>query len=77
MKIFNLREAEGSGDIDIKMMATRASRYRVFGSTERIPDADLAVADLRDGDAPADFGKNYEVLDRHFAREIVLVRKLG
>jgi hypothetical protein len=77
MKIFSLREAEGSADIDIKMMATRASRYRVFGSTERIPDAELAVADLRDADAPDDFAENYEVLDRHFAREIVLVRRLS
>jgi len=77
MKVLSLREAEASGDIDIKMMATRASRYRVFGSPERIPDAELAVADLRDGNEPGDFAEKYEVLDRHFARAIVLVRKLG
>lgn len=77
MKILSLHEAEASGDIDIKMMATRASRYRVFGSSERIPDAELAVADLRDGNEPPDFSDRYEVLDRHFARAIVLVRKLG
>ena len=36
MKVFSLREAEASRDIDIKMMATRSSRYRVFGTSERI-----------------------------------------
>ncbi|HJZ69981.1 MAG TPA: hypothetical protein VKF81_17775 [Blastocatellia bacterium] len=77
MKILSLPEAEASGDIDIKMMATRASRYRVFGSSERIPDAELAVVDLRDGNEPDDFAERYEVLDRHFARAIVLVRRLG
>jgi hypothetical protein len=77
MKILSLPEAEASGDIDIRMIATRASRYRVFGSSERIPDAELAVADLRDGTEPGDFAYKYEVLDRHFARAIVLVRKLG
>jgi hypothetical protein len=36
MKVFSLKEAEASRDIDIKMMATRSSRYRVFGTSERI-----------------------------------------
>jgi hypothetical protein len=63
-------------DIDIKMIATRASRYRVFGSAERIPDAQLAVVDLRDGEEPEDFAQDYHVLDRHPMAAIVLVRKL-
>ena len=32
MKVLSLREAEASRDIDIKMMATRSSRFRVFGT---------------------------------------------
>jgi hypothetical protein len=76
MKVLNLREAEGSKDIDIKMMATRSSRYRVFGSPERIQDAELAVVDLRDGDEPADFATRFTVLDRHPMKAVSLVRKL-
>ena len=48
MKLLTLREAEGSRDLDIKMMATRASRYRVFGSSLRIQDGEMAVVDLRE-----------------------------
>lgn len=76
MKILNLHEAEASRDIDIKMMATRSSRYRVFGSPERIPDGELAVADLRDGVEPEDFAVNFRVLDRHPWKAVCLVRKL-
>ena len=47
MKVFSLREAEASRDLDIKMMATRSSRYRVFGSSERIQGGEMAVVDLR------------------------------
>jgi hypothetical protein len=77
MKLLSLSEANGSMDIDIKMIATRASRYRVFGSSERIPDAELAIADLRDGKEPEDFGQMYQVLDRHPMTAIVLVRRLS
>ena len=77
MKVLNLQEAEASRDIDIKMMATRASRYRVFGSTERIPVSDLAVVDLRDGDQPADFSTLFQVLDRHPMKPVCLVRRLS
>lgn len=77
MKIFTLREAEASRDIDIKMMATRSSRYRVFGSPERIPDADLLVVDLRDGVEPADFATLFRTLDRHPMKNVCLVRKTG
>lgn len=76
MKLLNLREAEGSRDIDIKMMATRSSRYRVFGSSERIQDAELAVVDLRDGNEPPDFATRFTVLDRHPMKAVCLVRKL-
>ena len=76
MKVLSLREAEASRDIDIKMMATRASRYRVFGSTERIQDAEMAVVDLRDGDQPADFSTLFQVLDRHPMKSVCLVRRL-
>ena len=77
MKIFSLREAEASRDLDIKMMATRSSRYRVFGSNERIQGGEMAVIDLRDGDEPADFATRFTVLDRHPMKAVCLARKLG
>ncbi len=77
MKLFNLQEAERSADMDIKMMAGRASRYRMFGSGERIPNSELAVADLRDGQEPEDFAERFEILDRHLVAPIMLVRKTG
>jgi hypothetical protein len=64
-------------DIDIKLTSVRASRYRVFGSPERIPDAQLALVDLRDGAQPDDFDARFKVLDRHPAKAIMLVRRLG
>ena len=75
MKVLSLSEAESSRDIDIKMMATRASRYRVFGSSERIPDSELSVVDLRDGIQPEDFAAQFHVLDRHPFKAVCLVRK--
>jgi hypothetical protein len=75
MKLMSLQQAEASADIDIRMVAVRASRYRVFGSSERIPDGELAVFDLRDGGEPADFAERYQVLDRHPLSAIFLVRK--
>jgi hypothetical protein len=77
MKLLSLQEAERSADLDIKMLTVRSSRYRVFGSAERIPEAELAVADLRDGAEPEDFAENFRVLDRHPIAAIMLVRKLG
>lgn len=77
MKVFSLREAEASRDIDIKMMATRSSRYRVFGTSERIQVEEMAVVDLRDGVEPADFGARFTVLDRHPMKAVCLVRRLG
>jgi len=77
MKLFSLREAEASRDIDIKMMATRSSRYRVFGASERIQLDEMAVADFRDGVEPADFAARFTVLDRHPMKAVCLVRKLG
>jgi hypothetical protein len=74
MKILSLREAEASGDIDIKMMATRSSRYRVFGSPNRIPDTEMSVVDLRDGTEPEDFLTRFSVLESHPMRKICLVR---
>ena len=76
MKLVSLREAEASRDIDIKMMATRSSRYRVFGSSERIAEAEMAVADLRDGVEPADFASQFRILDRHPLKPLCLVRRL-
>ena len=76
MKLLSLQEAERSGDIDIKMVAGRASRYRVFGSPERILDAELAIADLRDGVKPSDYAERFRELDRHLVAAIFLVRKL-
>jgi hypothetical protein len=76
MKVLSLSEAEASRDIDIKMMATRSSRYRVFGSSERIQGGEMAVADLRDGVKPADFAAHFTVLDRHPFKAVCLVRML-
>jgi len=76
MKLLSLSEAEASRDIDIKMMATRSSRYRVFGSSERIQGGEMAVADLRDGVEPADFAALFTVLDRHPFKAVCLVRKV-
>jgi hypothetical protein len=77
MKLLTLPEAERSMDIDIKLTSVRASRYRVFGSPERIPDAQLAIVDLRDGAPPDDFEARFQVLDRHPAKPIMLVRRLA
>lgn len=77
MKLFTLQDAERSPDIDIKLVATRASQYRVFGSQERIALTDMAIADLRDGIEPDDFKEHYQVLSRHPMLEILLVRKLN
>ena len=76
MKVLTLREAEGSRDIDIKMMATRSSRFRVFGTSERIGLDEMAVVDLRDGVEPPDFAANFTVLDRHPMKAVCLVRKV-
>ena len=76
MKLLSLPEAERSMDIDIKLTSVRASRYRVFGSSERIPDAQLAIVDLRDGAQPEDFETRFKVLDRHPGKAIMLVRRL-
>lgn len=77
MKVFSLKEAEASRDIDIKMMATRSSRYRVFGSSERIQGGEMAVVDLRDGIEPSDFATSFHVLERHPMKAVCLVRKLS
>lgn len=76
MKVLSLREAEASRDIDIKMMATRSSRYRVFGTSERIQVEEMAVVDLRDGVEPPDFSMRFTVLDRHPMKAVCLVRKV-
>ncbi|HKY04918.1 MAG TPA: hypothetical protein VJQ56_08510 [Blastocatellia bacterium] len=76
MKLFTLTDAERSMDIDIKLVSVRASRYRMFGSQERIPDSELAVADLRDGVEPEDFAARFRVLDRHPVSKVMLVRIL-
>jgi len=77
MKLLSLSEAERSMDIDIKLTSVRASRYRVFGSQERIPVAELAIVDLRDGVQPDDFDARFQVLDRHPGKAVMLVRRLG
>jgi hypothetical protein len=77
MKLLSIQEAERSADIDIKLTSVRASRYRQFGSSERIPDAELAIADLRDGKEPEDFASQFRVLDRHPMAAVMLVRKLN
>ena len=76
MKLLSLQEAERSPDIDIKLTAVRSSRYRVFGSSERITVAELAIVDLRDGIEPEDFATRFQVLDRHPMAKILLCRKL-
>ena len=77
MKLLSLPEAERSMDIDIKLTSVRASPYRVFGSQKRVPDAELAIIDLRDGVQPDDFAARFEVLDRHPGKPIMLVRRLA
>ena len=77
MKLLSLQEAERSSDIDIKLTAVRSSRYRVFGSSERITVADLGIADLRDGVEPEDFATRFQVLDRHPMAKIYLVRRVS
>jgi len=76
MRVLTLREAEASRDIDIKMMATRSSRYRVFGSSERIQGGEMAVVDLRDGPEPQDFSDRFVVLERHPMKAVCLVRRV-
>jgi hypothetical protein len=75
VQLLTLRQAEASADIDVKLVSVRSSRYRVFGSSERIPVEQIAVADIRDGDKPADFDQRFQILDRHPAKPIYLVRK--
>ena len=77
MKLLSLQDAERSSDIDIKLVAVRASKYRVFGSSARIPDSELGVVDLRDGATPADFERRFQVLDRHPMAAVMLVRKMA
>ena len=77
MKLLSLQEAERSADIDIKLVSVRSSRYRVFGSTERIQGSELAVADLRDGITPVDFEKDFVVLERHPMAAVMLVKKVS
>ena len=77
MKLMTLQEAERAIDIDIKMLAVRSSRYRVFGSSERIPVEEMAVVDLRGAAEPADFAERFQVLERHPIQAIMLVRKLS
>lgn len=77
MKLLTLKDAEQSSDIDIKLTAVRSSRYRVFGSSSRIPDNELGIVDLRDGEEPEDFSARYQILDRHPMKPICLVRKLN
>ncbi len=77
MRLLSIQEAERSPEIDIKMVAGRSSRYRLFGSSERIQVEDLAVADLRDQDKPEDFDGRFQILDRHPMLAILLVRKVG
>jgi hypothetical protein len=77
MKLLYILDAERSSDINIKMVATRASRYRMFGSSERIPNEELAVVDLRGSNEPDDFARRFQVLDRHPMMPIMLVRKLA
>lgn len=77
MKLLSLAEAERSNDIDIKLTVVRSSRYRVFGSSERMTLGELAIADLRDGVEPEDFATRFQVLDRHPMAKVFLVRKLS
>ena len=77
MKLLSLQDAERSADIDIKLVSVRASRYKVFGSSERIQGSELAVVDLRDGVTPADFENTFVVLERHPMVAVMLVKKVG
>ncbi|MEW6125608.1 MAG: hypothetical protein AB1757_00980 [Acidobacteriota bacterium] len=77
MKILSLQEAERAADFDIKLVTVRASRYRVFGSSERIPDGEMVVVDLRGSVKPEDFEARFRVLDKHPALPIMLVQKLS
>jgi hypothetical protein len=77
MKILTIQEAERSSDFDVKLVSVRASRYRVFGSPERIPDGEMAIIDLRGTNQPEDFAQKFRVLDRHPMYTIMLVKKLG
>lgn len=77
MKVLSLKEAEASRDIDVKMMATRSSRYRVFGTSERIRLEEMAVIDLRDGVEPPEFSTQFTVLERHPMKAVCLVRKIN
>ena len=77
MKLLSLQDAERSADIDIKLVSVRASRYKVFGSSERIQGSELAVVDLRDGVTPADFENTFVVLERHPMVAVMLVKKIG
>jgi len=76
MKLIRLQDGLSSPDIDIKMVAGRASRFRIFGSPDRIADDKIMIADLRDGSDPNDLGEQYEVLDRHPMAAILLLRQL-
>jgi len=75
MRLISLKEALKSPDIDVRMLAGRASRFRVFGSPDRIADEMLMVADLRDGSEPPDLDDQYQILDRHPMAAILLVRR--
>ena len=75
MKLLSLHDALKSTDLDIKMVAGRASRFRVFGSPDRIADERLFLADLRDTSEPADLEQHFEVLDRHPMAAILLLRQ--
>ncbi|HWX41415.1 MAG TPA: hypothetical protein VN345_09730 [Blastocatellia bacterium] len=77
MRLLTIQEADRSADLDIKLVAVRASRYRVFGSQERIQDSELAVADLRDGIEPDDFAERFQVLDQHPMAAVKLVRRVA
>ena len=77
MKVLSLQDAEKSADIDIKLVSVRASRYKVFGSSDRIQGSELAVVDLRDGVTPADFEKSFVVLERHPMVAVMLVKRIG
>jgi hypothetical protein len=59
------------------MMATRSSRFRVFGTLERIDLDAMAVVDLRDGVEPPEFAAQFDVLERHPVKAVCLVRKLS
>jgi hypothetical protein len=76
MQLIQLHDALKSSDIDIKMVAGRASRFRVFGSPDRVPDEELLIADLRDGEDRSQLAEHYQVLDRHPMAAILLVRRL-